>query len=117
MKKTLKTIALPFIKLAEWSLQFLMYVLYTLVRFMKAPLTKTILDNFKHWNAETEIAVNQRSKDLTVLFALIVPGVVLYFFGWLWLIITLSLYVLMIVGAFLYTLPKKDAGKQENNEK
>ena len=117
MKKTLKTIALPFIKLADWSLQFLMYVLYVAVRIMKAPLTKTPLDNFKHWNADTETAINQRSKDLTALFALVIPGVVLYFFGWLWLVLTLSLYVLIIVVAFLYALPKKDAGKRENNEK
>lgn len=117
MKKTLKTIAFPFVKLADWSLRFLMYVLYTIVRIMKAPLTKTPLDNFKHWNADTETAINQRSKDLTALFALVIPGVVLYFLGWLWLILTLSLYVLIIVGAFLYALPKKDAGKRETNEK
>lgn len=117
MKKTLKTIAFPFVKLSDWILQFLMYVLYVAVRIMKSPLTKTPLDNLKHWNADTETAINQRSKDLTGLFALIIPSVVLYFFGWLWLILTLSLYVLIIAGVFLYALPKKDAGKRETNEK
>jgi len=109
MKKILKTIALPFVKLFDWSLQFLIYVLYVAIRIMKAPLTKTPLDNFKHWNAETETAINQRSKDLMLVFAVVIPVLVMTFFGWLWLILTLSLYVLIIVVAFLYALPKKDA--------
>jgi len=109
MKKILKTIALPFVKLFDWSLQFLIYVLYVAIRIMKAPLTKTPLDNFKHWNAETETAINQRSKDLMLVFAVVIPVLVMTFFGWLWLILTLSLYVLIIVAAFLYALPKKDA--------
>jgi len=109
MKKILKTIALPFVKLFDWSLQFLIYVLYVAIRIMKAPLTKTPLDNFKHWNAETETAINQRSKDLMLVFAVVISVLVMTFFGWLWLILTLSLYVLIIVAAFLYALPKKDA--------
>ena len=117
MKKTLQTIAFPFLKIADWILQLITYTLYVAVRIMKAPLPKAPLDNLKHWNAETNVSINQRSKDLVALFGILFPLLVLCCAGWIWLIITLTMYFLFVLGVLIYTLIKKDDTKHETNEK
>jgi len=108
---------LPFVWIGIAVLFTFNYSLFVAIRLLKAPFPNALVDSWKHWSGDNENVIEQRNKDLMLVFAVVIPVLVMTFFGWLWLIVTLSLYVLTIVGAFLYALPKKDVGKRENNEK
>lgn len=99
--KILKTIALPFIWLGNWVIQIIVYSIYVQSRVIKAPFPKQILDNFKHWNADTEVAIEGKQKDIFMILFLWVTFNAWYWFAWYWFLVYIVACIITVIVAFL----------------